>query len=614
MQSLSTQVACFLSSGEEFLVKKDYAQALDLFENALAIAQQSQDLSAEALALQRLGSVHFVQNQLDLATAAADQALNIASEQMNPYLLYDCHLQLVQIHKARHDFEKALHHFELAEAIRADILNHQTHPAIQYAYPEIAANSASTEVTTPHLSVAPPGIEAVQAPATMVFLFRTIVEQAHLGVGIFQDGYIVYANHSFQQWLGYSLEELCHLKMTDLMAPSAYWSIQQCHWKRIFEQGKGCHCEKKLLCKNGQLIDVEFNSAVIDYRNRPAILAFVQDITQRKQVESKLHQSEKQFRTLFNHMSIGLYRFAGDGSPVEVNLAMAQMLGFADQQEFLQDFYLDAEGNRQQWQNYLLHAEQSGGSELKMTRQNGQDFWVKMCAKAVIDSEDRQTFYEGSMEDITEIKAAYFALEELAVRDPLTHVYNRRHFFELANRELARAKRFDHPVSLVMLDVDHFKAISDQHGHWRGAQVLRAVALSLQQNLRQSDILARYGGEEFVILMPETAPFQAWNGAERLRKIVAKSRVNGETGRISITASFGVTSWLPGLEDDYPDIDALIREADQALYQSKQTGRNRTIAHSHHPLPSWPNSHAWPTCDDAGASKPAAQADAPAPG
>jgi diguanylate cyclase (GGDEF)-like protein/PAS domain S-box-containing protein len=613
MKAVTTQVACFLSSGEELLLKEDYTQALDLFENALAMAQQNQDLQAEALALQRLGTVHFMQNQPELAIAAVSQALDIASDQLNPYILYDCHRQLVQIHKALRDFEQSLHHFEIAESIRADILNNQPHPAIQHGYPEITASAIAPGAGHPLGLTKLPGIESIQSPSTMMVLFRTIVEHANVGVGIFQDGYIVYANQRFQRWLGYSQEELRQLKMTDLMTPSAYWSVLQCHWKRIFEKTGGCHCEKKLLCKDGHHIDVEFNAAVIDYHHRPAILAFVRDITQRKQVELKLHQSEKQFRTLFNHMPIGLYRFASHGVPIEVNPAMAHMLGFANREAFLQDYALNAEQNSQQWRDHLLQAEQARGCELKLTRQDGRDIWVRMCAKAVSDPDDHQIFYEGSMEDISEIKAAYLALEELAVRDPLTHLYNRRHFFELASREMARAGRFKRPISLVMLDIDFFKAINDRYGHWLGDQVLQTAALGLQSNLRQSDILARYGGEEFVVLMPKTAQSQAWKGAERLRLILAASRATGEAGRIAMSASFGVTSWVPSKEGTFPDIDVLIRQADSALYRAKQAGRNQTVAHSDFPA-SWPDNHAWPTSDAVDASAPVAQAGEPAPG
>jgi diguanylate cyclase (GGDEF)-like protein/PAS domain S-box-containing protein len=299
--------------------------------------------------------------------------------------------------------------------------------------------------------------------------------------------------------------------------------------------------------------------------------------------------------------------------PVEVNSAMAHMLGFANREAFLQDYALNAEQNSQQWRDHLLQAEQARGCELKLTRQDGRDIWVRMCAKAISDPDDHQIFYEGSMEDISEIKAAYLALEELAVRDPLTHLYNRRHFFELASREMARAGRFKRPISLVMLDIDFFKAINDRYGHWLGDQVLQTAALGLQSNLRQSDILARYGGEEFVVLMPETAQSQAWKGAERLRLILAASRATGEAGRIAMSASFGVTSWVPSKEGTFPDIDVLIRQADSALYRAKQAGRNQTVAHSDFPA-SWPGNHAWPTSDAVDASAPVAQAGEPAPG
>ena len=568
--SITARVACFLSRGEEFLLKEDYAQALDSFENALAMAQQNQDPQTESVALQRLGTLHLIQDQPELAISLVEQAMAISLEEQNPYLLYDCHRQLAHIYKVLGDFELALKHFEIAESIRADILQTKAHPAIQYAYPSLLT------ADTGNLAVS----DFAPSSSTIVLLFRTIVEHANIGVAIFQDGCVVYANNCLQDWLGYTHTELRQLAMTDLMAPSAYWSVLQCHWKRISDNDRDCHCEKQLLCKGGHAIDVEFNATAIDYRHRPAILAFVRDITQRKRVEFKLKQSEKQFRTLFNHMPIGLYRFAVDGRPIEVNPAMVHMLGFADRERFFEDYGLHADANRKLWLRYLRLAEATEGCEIKMTRQDGRDMWVRMSAKAVTDQESNDRFYEGSMEDISEIKMAFFALEELAVRDPLTHVYNRRHFFELANRELARAGRFKRPLSLVILDIDYFKAINDQHGHWAGDQVLRAAALRLQSNLRQSDILARYGGEEFVILMPETAQSQAWNGAERLRNVLSVSHIFEGDDEILVTASVGVTSWTPARQDRLPQMDELFKQADRALYQAKQAGRNQTIAYS----------------------------------
>lgn len=570
MGTLTTQAASFLTSGETFLLKKDYDQALNLFESALATAQQNQDLQAEALALQRMSTVHLMQSQLQLACSLVNQALEIALDQQNPYILYDCHRQLAQIHKRMQQFEQALVHFEIAESIREDILINQAHPALQYAYPALAQAIPDDLSTTP-------------TPTSLIFLFREIVEQANVGIIIFQDGCIIYGNQCFLNWLAYTEADLRQITLADLMTQTDCWSVLQCHWKRLDKQEKGCNCEKQLRGKDGRLIDVEFHATVIDYHHRPAILAFVRDITQQKQVESKLKQSEKQFRTLFNHMPIGLYRFTATGIPVEVNPAMAHMLGFSDRNAFIANHSCNADINQLQWQSDLQQAEEAKGCELKMTRQDGRSIWVRMTARAITDANGHTIFYEGSVEDISEIKAAHFALQELAVRDPLTHVYNRRHFFELASREMARASRFLRPITLLMLDVDHFKSINDNHGHLVGDQVLRRVVLRLQNNLRQSDILARYGGEEFIVLMPETTQLQGWNGAERLRKIIAHEPIEGGSGPLLVTASIGVTSWQPTLQDHTPECDELIKQADHALYSAKQAGRNQTQAYSHYP-------------------------------
>ncbi|MFM7325536.1 MAG: GGDEF domain-containing protein, partial [Nodosilinea sp.] len=105
------------------------------------------------------------------------------------------------------------------------------------------------------------------------------------------------------------------------------------------------------------------------------------------------------------------------------------------------------------------------------------------------------------------------------------------------------ASRFNHATSLLRIDIDHFKAVNDTHGHLVGDQVLRDVVLRLKENLRQSDILARYGGEEFIVLMPETNAIQAWYGAERLRRVVGDRPFTIGKDNLAVTISVGVTSW-----------------------------------------------------------------------
>jgi len=163
----------------------------------------------------------------------------------------------------------------------------------------------------------------------------------------------------------------------------------------------------------------------------------------------------------------------------------------------------------------------------------------------------------------------------LAITDSLLGVYNRRHFFELAHAEIERARRYHHPLSVIMIDVDEFKRINDTHGHLAGDQVLRAMAARCKAELRTVDVLGRYGGEELVVLLPETDMTGAVEAAERLRAAIASEPIVVDGSAISVTASFGVASWSADQDTRLEDV---LDRADRALYEAKRSGRNRVCA------------------------------------
>jgi diguanylate cyclase (GGDEF)-like protein len=160
---------------------------------------------------------------------------------------------------------------------------------------------------------------------------------------------------------------------------------------------------------------------------------------------------------------------------------------------------------------------------------------------------------------------------QLATHDALTELYNRRHFTELAEKELARAQRHGRPLVLAILDLDHFKPVNDRFGHVAGDAVLRQFSEVLRAHVRADDIAARIGGEEFAVLLPETGLDQALPFAERLREAVAAAdfRPGGEPQRI--TVSIGLATMGPQRETR----SELMRAADAALYRAKDSGRNR---------------------------------------
>jgi diguanylate cyclase (GGDEF)-like protein len=164
-------------------------------------------------------------------------------------------------------------------------------------------------------------------------------------------------------------------------------------------------------------------------------------------------------------------------------------------------------------------------------------------------------------------------LQVQSITDSLTGLFNRRHLFALAEREFQRARRFGRALSVIMLDVDHFKQVNDRHGHAAGDQVLAEVARRLRGSIRAIDLIGRYGGEEFVLVLPETALPGAGLLGERLRLAIANTPVATLDGPLAITASLGIASTEP----DVADVAALINRADQALYAAKQAGRNRVL-------------------------------------
>lgn len=183
-------------------------------------------------------------------------------------------------------------------------------------------------------------------------------------------------------------------------------------------------------------------------------------------------------------------------------------------------------------------------------------------------------FFTGRL--IRKINEAQRKLVELATIDDLTQLNNRRYFFERFNQEVERARRYQRPLSCIILDLDHFKTINDTYGHLSGDQVLIDIARILKKNCRQSDLAGRYGGEELILLLPETEVAGAMIIAERIREMIEQHQTVGGKGEIlRVTVSMGVASLtVPELEE-LDKNERIIQYADDALLKAKKDGRNK---------------------------------------
>ena len=197
----------------------------------------------------------------------------------------------------------------------------------------------------------------------------------------------------------------------------------------------------------------------------------------------------------------------------------------------------------------------------------------------VQDAVDRQkrTLEEANLalhEQIVKINDLQEKLREQANRDSLTGLFNRRYLEGTLERELARCKRENTPLTMLLLDIDHFKLVNDTYGHQAGDEVLRVFARALQESARAEDIVCRYGGEEFLLVMPKMSLSIARGRAMQLLDLFRQTTVVFEDFRIPVTTSIGIAA----VPDHATAVENLIRCADQALYRAKSTGRNRAVA------------------------------------
>jgi len=203
----------------------------------------------------------------------------------------------------------------------------------------------------------------------------------------------------------------------------------------------------------------------------------------------------------------------------------------------------------------------------------GFELMQQRCAMGPLREEGRVASVYLTVEDVTETVSFQRRLAELALRDVLTSAFNRRFFDRRLGEELERTRRYGHSLGLVMIDIDHFKAVNDGFGHQFGDEALKNLAAVCGQAIRASDVLARYGGEEFCLLLPETDLAETAALAERVRAAVERSPVRA-FGRVAdLTISAGAAA---SREGDGPD--ELLRRADEALYAAKAGGRNRVEA------------------------------------
>ncbi len=307
-----------------------------------------------------------------------------------------------------------------------------------------------------------------------------------------------------------------------------------------------------------------------------------QDVTERHRLEAGRREAERRFRAAFDHAPIGVcvldFHGSDPGQWVTVNPALARLLGYERDALLAQRISAvlhpeELDVTRKRLAALVAGEEERITAECRMVHADGQLVWVLVTVAAVPDEAGRPAYGIGQIVDITERKRFEGQLRYLADHDALTGLFNRRRFEEELDRALASAERYRHCGAVLVLDLDGFKHVNDTLGHPVGDELIARLAGTLRDELRESDIIARLGGDEFGVILPEASEAEASAVASKLLRAVERDGIVADsTGHARVTASVGLATFDGA---DGLSAEELLVEADIAMYDAKEAGRNR---------------------------------------
>lgn len=388
------------------------------------------------------------------------------------------------------------------------------------------------------------------------------------------------ANPAACALLGYSIAELVGMPVANVVVAGT--TEVDVAWADFLKVGSS-RGRVHLRHRDGHVIVAQFNAVA---QMLPGVnLSILSDVTE----EVRNQQSQQELTALLDlaMMDADLVFWDADlrtGRMSSVNGHWHTMLGYtpADVPDTLDawDGLVhpgDVQARQDAWEAHVQGRTPTMETEFRIRHRQGHWVWFHARGRVVERGADGAPLrVVGLRMDITRRKQIEQRLETLAHSDPLTGVCNRRRFLELADDELSRAARHGQTMALLMVDLDHFKAVNDRYGHAGGDAVLCAFANSAQGVLRQGDVLARVGGEEFAVLLPQTSHEGAMALAQRLLQRIRELRVPLDGVTAHITVSIGV-ALRPAAPEVPVSIDNLMVAADRALYRAKSAGRNRAV-------------------------------------
>lgn len=393
-----------------------------------------------------------------------------------------------------------------------------------------------------------------------------------------------YVGGAVAQWFGVDREALKAdaSPLLDCIHPEDREWVMQSTMESV-DRAEPWSLEFRMQCRSGDVMWVQAYDTSRRLEDGTIIwTGFATDITERKQLEESLRQSEAQFRAFVETASDVIYSLRPDGVMTYVSPNWTENLGYPVSAAVGHaiDEYVSPE-DLPACYAFLQHIAQTGqkasGIEYRIRHQDGHYRWHTSNVSPVLNEQGEVTAFLGIARDITSRKETEAQMQRLAHYDPLTELPNRTLFYQILDHELLAARREGQQVALMFVDLDEFKPVNDRYGHAVGDLLLREVARRLSVAIRESDVVARIAGDEFVVMLPrfqsadESRPHAVAIG-EKIRAALA-TPFDCDGVEVQISSSIGIAMFPL----DATDGPGLSRAADAAMYVAKNAGRNRVV-------------------------------------
>jgi diguanylate cyclase (GGDEF)-like protein/PAS domain S-box-containing protein len=384
------------------------------------------------------------------------------------------------------------------------------------------------------------------------------------------------ANETALATLGYSHDELLMLGPQDLKPDAG----EQQRINHRFDEIIHSECKVGMIQtvhqrKDGKRLPVEVYLRAIQSEGRQLLVAVARDITARLQAEAELRDSEQRFRVAFNQAAVGLAHVAPEGRWLMVNQKLCEIVGYS-QKELMNQTYQelthpdDLPTDVELGRRMIAGEVHEQSREKRYRHKDGHYIWVNLTSSLVWDAAGRPKYYSTVVEDISRRKQVEGELLHLANHDALTGLPNRSLLLDRLSQSIAFADRLDSEVAVMLIDLDRFKNINDSLGHDVGDKIILEISERLLSKVRHGDTVARWGGDEFVVVLGDMAREEAVaNFAQKLLEALSQP-MTIEGHELYPAGSIGISLY----PKDGNDANALLKNADTAMYRAKDAGRN----------------------------------------